>query len=360
MTITTHRADARHAVSPAAVLTLQSMQAYPSVSILVNTEPGPKADADTLRRLRRLRDRVARRLQEENFFAIAGLLARIEELIEQAAAVPTDQALALFASEGHDQLVVLPVEVPERAVVDPTFATRDLVRALHRTPRHVVLVLAAGEARLFEGSGGRLTKATGAKFPRLAGPAHQPGRGRTAAFLAEVDHALGSYLRLRPAPLVVVGAEPTLSDFCGLSRNLGRLAGTVVGHHLHTRLDVLVDRIRPRIEEYLKSREAEALDLLGTRIGQGRALLGIDSVWHAAQWERPEMLAVETDFFYPARVSHDGDSLQAADDVEHPAVIDDCVDEVIERVLERGGWVALVNPGAIPDGERIALTRKDR
>jgi hypothetical protein len=43
--------------------------------------------------------------------------------------------------------------VVDRTVMDPTFATRDLVRSLHRTPRHVVLVLTEHEARLFDPSG---------------------------------------------------------------------------------------------------------------------------------------------------------------------------------------------------------------
>ena len=358
MSVTPPRPHSRHEVSPSAVQMLQSMQAYPSVSILVNTTPGPRPDAGTTQRLRHLRDSVAARLQRENLFSTSSLIAKIDDLIEQASIVPCDQALALYANETHEQLVVLSVDVTERAVVDPTFATRDLVRALHRTPRHVVLVLAAGEALLFEGAGSRLVRAAGSKFPRVAPPTSHPGGKRTDAFLADVDAALGAYLRVHPAPLVVVGAEPTLSTFCGLSRNLGRLAGKVVGNHLHARLDVLSDRIAPRIEDYLRSRQAEALELFDTRTGQGRALVGIDAAWCAARWERPEMLAVEVDYFYPARVSQDGDTLEAAEDAEHPEVIDDCVDEIIERVLERGGWVALVDPGSLPDGARIALTLK--
>lgn len=355
----THRPNPRHELSAASVLALQSMQACSSISILVNTTPGPRPGPETIQRLRRLRDEVAERLQRENFFSTTSLMAKVDDLIEQACLVPCDRAIAIYASETHEQLVALSVEVTERAVVDPTFATRDLVRSLHRTPRHVVLVLAANEARLFDGVGSRLTPATGSKFPRTVTATSRDGSKNNEGFLADVDTALGAYLRIHPAPLVVVGAEPTLSTFCGLSKNLGRLAGKVIGNHVHVRLDVLSGRIAPRIEDYLSSRQEEALQLLGTRTGQGRARIGIDAAWLAAQRERPEMLAVETDFFYPARVSADGDHLDPAQDVEDPEVTDDCVDEIIERVLDRGGWIALVDPGSIPTGGRIALTSKD-
>ena len=82
------------------------------------------------------------------------------------------------------------------------------------------------------------------------------------------------------------------------------------------------------------------------------------AVWLAARAERPEMLAVEEGLFYPARLSADGDLLTPASDVDHPEVLDDAVDEVIETVLHRGGWIALVEDGALADWDRIVLTTR--
>jgi hypothetical protein len=84
------------------------------------------------------------------------------------------------------------------------------------------------------------------------------------------------------------------------------------------------------------------------------------SAWLAARRERPEMLAVEEGLFFPARVSEDGDLLEPATDVEHPDVIDDAVDELIELVLDRGGWVALVEDGALAEHGGVALTLRTR
>jgi hypothetical protein len=67
------------------------------------------------------------------------------------------------------------------------------------------------------------------------------------------------------------------------------------------------------------------------------------------------MLAVEQGLFYPARLSTDGDRLTPADDIDHPEVIDDAIDELIEIVLRRGGWIALVEDGLLSAHGRIAL-----
>ena len=68
------------------------------------------------------------------------------------------------------------------------------------------------------------------------------------------------------------------------------------------------------------------------------------------------MLAVEEGYRFPARLSVDGDLVTPAEDAEAPDVIDDLVDELIETVLDRGGWVALVRDGALAGHDRVALT----
>jgi hypothetical protein len=70
------------------------------------------------------------------------------------------------------------------------------------------------------------------------------------------------------------------------------------------------------------------------------------------------MLIVEEGFRYPARLSTDGDVPTYATDVEAPDVIDDLVDELVEVVLDRGGWVALARDGALTQDGHVALTTR--
>ncbi|HEX8510602.1 MAG TPA: hypothetical protein VF635_14040 [Propionibacteriaceae bacterium] len=357
--------------SAAEVMRLQAMQDYPAVSVLCATEPAPRMTATDAARLAALVGGATSRLKEDG--APDGRLLRrtLEELVEDATRRPTRAAVALYVSAEHASSWALPVPVVDRVVVDPTFATRDLVRSLHRTPRHVVLVLTDREARLFDGVADTLLPPPGGPFPLIAAPARSSGRqpNRQATrergtqvdqtgdqFLRAVDRALGTYLALHPAPLVLVGARRTLTQFIGLSRNVGRLAGSVYGSHARTPLPQLVALIRPILDTYLHGRQDEALALLDRRTDAGRVVTGMPAVWLAARFERPEMLAVEHSLFYPARLSADGHFLEPATDVEHPDVLDDAVDEVIELVLRRGGWVALVDHDALDAHQRVALS----
>lgn len=335
----------------AAVMSLQSARGYPCISLLLPTEPGQRlSDADRAT-LERLAAQARTRVREEAPPAGEQALRRLDEALTAVVDRPVHSGMALFVNADVAEVVDLPIVVEPRCVVDPTFATRDLVRALHRTPRHVLLLLSADEARLFDGALGELTVAASTKFPMRAGD-DNPGE----QFLRLVDKALGAYLRLHPAPLVIAAAEPTASTFTRLSTNTARLAGVIPGNHLRTPLPDLTGQVRLIMEGYLLSREAEAMELVETRRGQRRAVLGIDGCWRAARWERPEMLAVEEGYFYPAWVSDDGDELTPTNNPAELGAIDDVVDELIEGVLTRGGWVALVQDGIVPDGARVALT----
>ncbi|RFU19955.1 baeRF3 domain-containing protein [Geodermatophilus marinus] len=335
--------------TPEQVLLLQSVRTDPCVSLLATTRPAPRmteADAATLRRLAA---GAATRLAGHGR-AGAELADALAETVAGARAGPTGHGIAVFVNPAVREVVRLPVPVADRVVVDPTFATRDLVRALHRTPRHLVLLLSEREARLLEGVAEDLRPPPRSPFPVLA-----EGTGRDA-FLRRIDESLGTHLRLHPAPLVLVGAERTLARFRRVSRNLGRLAGTVTGGLTRAPLPDLVPRIREVLDAYLLSRQDEALALLDRRRSRHAVVDGIEAVWLAARRERPEMLAVEEGYVFPARLSPDGDFVTPADDVDHPDVVDDLVDEVIEVVLLRGGWVALVTDGALADHGRVALT----
>ena len=359
----------RRPVPPTAeqVVLLQSVRSYPCVTLLLNTTPAPTMTGADAARLRGLLQAAAQRLRTERALGAEELLAVADRLVAQAASSPTGAALAVLVSHGTALTVPLTVEVRERVVVDPTFATRDLVRTLHRTPRHVVLALSSRDARLFDGSGDDLRPARSTAFPLLDPSARDAeagrdgrGSGDSTAFLRSVDRALGTYLQLHPAPLVLAGPSRVLATFTGLSRNLGRLAGQIPANVVQQPLRELAARTRPVLEHYLHSRQAEALDLLDRRTGAHRAVSGMAGAWLAARTERPEMLAVEQGLFFPARLSGDGDLLVPATDVEHPDVLDDAVDELIELVLDRGGWVALVDDGALAAHDGVALTVRSR
>uniref|UniRef100_UPI0031D1E452 baeRF3 domain-containing protein n=1 Tax=Saccharothrix mutabilis TaxID=33921 RepID=UPI0031D1E452 len=251
---------------------LQALRAYPSISLLARTRPGPVMHPEDLATLRTLAGQARQRLAAEHMTNPRPLLDALDTMIRDAAGRPTDQAVALFASAAHSRRFDLPIPVVDRCVIDPTFATRDLVRALRHTPRHTVLLLSTDHARLLHGHGTTLVPAPGSAFPaRRRTDGRHAGRGaeKPIEFLRRVDRALGAALRRYPMPLLLVAAEPTAGNFRRLSRNTTRLAGLVKGNHLTTPTDTLVDLISPVLRDHLRSRAQQALDLIEQRTAEG-------------------------------------------------------------------------------------------
>ncbi len=359
--------EPRHVQSPPpADLMAELLRAtgHPALSVLLPTTPAAVMSEPDRAVLRGLLDTARRRLRVDGIADAEELVDALAELAQESAIEPTASGLALYAALGGIHVSVrLPVPVEARVVVDPTFATRDLVRAMHRIPRHAILVLGSREARLLHGSGDQLRPADGGRFPmqavrdRRRNPA-RPGLARAdaAAFWRNVDAALGAHLRLHPSPLVLAGSARTVAGFTAISRHLDRLAGTIEADLVRESQPVLAARARPVLERYLHSRQDEALALLAERTVTERAVSGLAAAWFAARHEQPEMLVVDDSLAVPARLSPDGDLVETAADPTAPDVIDDLVDELIELVMLRGGWIALARSGTLADHDGVALT----
>lgn len=156
--------------APAQITALQQVREYPAISLLLSTTPAAELTGADAFRLDALAAEAVQRLRDElQPAAAAPAIGRLHTLLDQAHRGPTGHGPAVYASAGSRALIRLPIGVRDRAVVDPTFATRDLIRVLHRTPRHLVLALNAGHARLLEAAADTLLPAATSAFPMSAG-----------------------------------------------------------------------------------------------------------------------------------------------------------------------------------------------
>lgn len=332
---------------------------YPSISLLVPIA----GDTPWSVRLCRLAREAEQRLRLE-FGAVLDqrVLERLTAAVAEAAAPRGSRSLAVYVNADVSSVVGLGIEVRERAVVDDTFATRDLLAAELRQPRYWVLALSLADPRLAHAHGGRLqprplplTDTAPHPSTRRAGR----NRDRSALMDAErirrlraIDMALGPALAENPDPLLVVGADPTLSWFLNRTRHAGRIEG-VVRRAPDSNLAALGESVAPAVADMLSERRLAALDSLERAVGNGSAASGIEPVWRAAR-RTPGLLLVESAFEQPVRVAADG-RLDPVEDPAAPGVVDDAVDDIIETVLARGGRVELMPDGVLTRHQRIAF-----
>ncbi len=184
-------------------------RAQPCVSVYMSTDavrPGGPADRLRLRNL--LRDAATRLARVHHAGAVEGLLGPVAEKVQRAWP-PRGRGIALLRSPDLNVGFELPVEVPDVAVVAPTFHTKPLLSFLERNQPFFVLALGAESVRLLEGDADGLTDVSAKVIPAAIGPerveAGSAGRDGVRRWYAAVDEAVREFLGATEAPLVLAG-----------------------------------------------------------------------------------------------------------------------------------------------------------
>ena len=331
---------------------------YPSISLLVpiaGPTPWPA-------RLTRLRRQAEHRLRAEFGTRVdRTLLDRLQHAVETAKAPAGAHSVAVYVNDTTSTTVGIPVTVRERAVIDDTFATRDLLAGDLRTPRYWVLALNLDDPRLLHGHGSALHHVPLPLRDTIEHPSRRGDRGRDRTDIVEarrtrrlraIDQSLGETLAATPDPVVVVGPEPTLSRFLDRTRHIARIEA-VIRRDPGRDLTALAATIAPSLTDMLAERRVLALDALESGVGARTAVSGLQPVWRAVH-RTPGLLLVEHTYEQPVRLLP-GNRVSPAEDATAPEVIDDGIDDIIEAVLARGGRVEILPDGALVPHQRIAF-----
>lgn len=340
-----------------------------SVSILARTHrtsPDNKRDPIQVKNL--VNQAKERLLAENERRAIAPLLSRIDELVDEIDWPHALDGLAIFASDSLCAVQYLPFEVENRVIIDETFATRDVVHALSRSPRYRVVVLSEKPTRLYEGVRDDLEEVVdhgfpmvhegrGGERPLMGGPGVNVSQQRDDAhrqFFRKVDAGLAAAMAGDPTPLVVVGVTRYHAFFDEVSAHTGKVIASLTGAHDKTPAHELGRMAWPEVDKALKERAQAWIGKVNEAVGANRVSSGLVQVWRAAAEGRGATVVVDANYAQPARLSDDGLDLTLVDDPTPMDVLDDAVDDVIELVLQKGGEVVFVD-GGLDRHDRIAL-----
>ena len=350
---------------------LQQIRSYPAVTITLPTHrTSPENRQDPIRLKNLIAETSGRLLQEFSKREAGPVLARLDQLADSIDYRYTLDGLACFINQDFTRVFSLPFTLKERVVIDETFATRDLVFALNRTPRYWVLALSEQPTRLYEGTRETLIEIQQEGFPIThegpggatalpSGPAGRQSAYRDEyhrQFFRKVDAAFAPFSADDPLPLAVVGVDRYLSFFNEVTSHRNAIVATVNGSHDKTPPHELGALVWPEVKASLAKRREEAFTELDKAIGERKIASSVGEVWRFANEGRGNLLLVEEDFYFPAILDESGTHLLPAGDPMAPGVIDDAVDDIIETVLNKQGRVVFVDSGRLEDHQRIALT----
>lgn len=326
---------------------LQSQRCYPSITVLFNTTLGSTLTPNELDTATRLICQADDRLDGDISDTLRHhLINRLKTLIDEQVHQTSTRALGLFVSPDYTATVRLGRPVTERATIDDTFTTRDLVADLNRTALYRVVTISERTTRLFLGDRQRLVEQRDDTWPLIRTDEHT-----ATTWARDVNHQLRKADTEHTLPTVIAGVQRSVRKLAGAA--LTDSVGVIPGNHDRTTATELHTLAWPLVTDWLRTDATRAMNQLDDARSTNRYAGGIQEIWPLAHDGRIATLVVETDYTLPARVDHNN-QLHPATDPHHPDVNDDIIDDTIETVLLHGGTTIIVNGGTLTDHEHIA------
>ena len=331
---------------------LRASLGRPSVSLLLATTPSATMTVLDVARLRRLADRVRRRLRGEPGWNAATPVVehRLSRVVSAAESLPTELGLAVFVNHRSMGIVRLPFAPRDRHVVDPRFATRDLEYALRRFPRYRLLVL-GHHPRILEGRASQLSEAD----LRHDHPDQSDAGDKTADWLLQQRVSLAGRL-----PVILIGERRYREAFVCHSRHASDVVAEVSRPRL--RKAALSDLAAHALEELHYRHQERAIADLHHAEGQDQIVWGVQRAWNAVRTGAADRVWVEHDFAVPGRTAPGACGVETSTDPAEPGAIDDLLDVLITKAAGLGIPVDLLDKDTLECGEPVAarLGHNDR
>ncbi len=333
----------------------------PCISLLFPTHrtmPDAAQDPLILRRL--VKEAEERVLELGNKRDMEPLLKRLGEVEGSIDHNHNGDGMAIFIASDFTEVVRLPFPVDERAAVDSTFVTREVIRWKLGGVEHHVLVLSTKAARLYQASNDRLVGEVRGAFPMrnhrspadaLAASTPKGQLNLLREFHVDVDRAIRE--EVGPKGRVVVACtHEQYPHLVAEGDHASLFIGNLPGSHDEATPASVVKAAWTLAYEDQKKRHIADLEILQQAPATQHSTSVID-IWRQVRAGQGMTLLVERDLRIAAKVT--GDRIELVNDPKAPDVVDDIVDDIIEEQIRKGGEVRILPNGLLAEYKGIAL-----
>ena len=243
-------------------------------------------------------------------------------------------------------------------VINHTFATRDLVRALHLETNYYILVLSQAKVRLIEAFTDKVVEEVGTTFPienvqfystskaELSNARRQTNL--IAEFFNRVDKELQAIRKNNPLPVLICSEEGNYYEYLKISNQKDSIFDTYLNRNRLTEKDqAIVTEAWEIVRHYTAKKNQERKSELLKAVGAKKFLSDTGEIWKAILEGRVQTLFIEEGLFQPAIVKGNQVTFVSESERDKKEVIDDIYDEMIETNMNFGGDVVFLPKGEL-------------
>ncbi|TYB79881.1 hypothetical protein ES674_01640 [Bizionia myxarmorum] len=320
------------------------------------TNPDALKDAITLKN--HIKEVETRLLADTTKRNATGLLEKLNALVEQIDHSHNLDSLLLFVNDDVAEYTRLPIKVTDRVVIDDSFATRDLVRAMHAEAHYYVLVLSQENSRLIEALNDKVVQEFKAPFPMenkqffTRNKAESAVASRESSLIAEyfnqVDKAVNTIRKENPLPVLICSLEENYAEYLKIADEKHSILNTYLNKNRISEKDHAIvteawKLVKSHNSELNSNRKTELLKA----VSDNKFLSDTNEIWKAIKDGKIQTLFIEQGLFQPAIMDDDEISYVTEDHRTDKNVIDDIFDEMIELNMNFGGDVVFLPKGEL-------------
>lgn len=312
------------------------------------TIPDNEKDSIVLKNLIKEAESRLRANYEKAF--VIDMMERINTLAEGINHRFNKESLVLFINENTAEYIRLPITVENRVVVDKTFATRDLVRALYRETSYYILVLSRDKARLIEAFNDKVTDEIEEGFPMVNTDLNPVQRSEAAIgsrqtnlvreFFNRVDKQLNKVQKENPMPVIICTEESNYPEYLKIVDKKEMIIGELFGNRMNDKAHYVVEAVWPVMKKLKAEKNNLHLAELKAPVNSRNFLIDFNEIWQAVNDGRGKTLFVKQGYFQPVKLENNHIELSSNGNLEG-ANVDDIIDEMIEKNLQFNGELFL-------------------
>lgn len=328
---------------------LKSIIAENCITIILNTHrTAPDNQKDKIV-LKNLITEAENRLTESTDKRVAtNLVERLKELEASIDHSHNLESLILFVNQEVSEIVRLPMKVEDRVIIGDTFATRDLMRAIHTNSQYYVLVLSQEKSRLIEAFNDEVIKEVKGEFPFKNNQFHTTNwvdksnatrkDNLVAEYFNQVDKAVNEVRKQTGLPVLICSEESNYNDYLKIADEKNTIFQTFLnGNRVENKDHEIVKEAWSIMKEYLVNRNDTRIVALDKAVGSGKFLSDLNEIWKAIKDGKIQTVFVEQGLFKPALLIDDEIEIVSEDKSDDNNYVDDILDELLELNMSFGG-----------------------
>ncbi len=292
----------------------------------------------------------------------------LAEIEEKLPLMDGFKSVGVFVSPQRTEIVPLPIEAPDRVVVDDnSFEVRDILRAINRAFQYDIVVLSKKKTRFIHGfesdlmeNEHNLPEGMEHYLNTRVGDKNDPAKAETEAakiYVHEVDHFIRQHSDMN-TPLIVMGDEKEVAYFKNYTKCPKKILAEITGSYADSTLAEIKDKVTSLFPELLKKRDEQLLARIKNDIDSLNYAAGIQDCWTAAALREARVLLVEQGYTEEGYSVEGGLFITFSKPNEEYEYHADIVDDLAEMVLEQGGEVYFVQPGLLDQFDKVVMTTR--